>query len=112
MLVWNGRPRLFQPSLLAKLARPLARLESIGGGQRPLRPQVVHFGFGVALGFRQADPIARFAITALIIRIGVEATRDAVSRLMDEHDEELAGEILRIVRGVPAVRSVSDLRVR
>lgn len=67
---------------------------------------------GVALGFQQADPIAGFAITALIVRIGVEATRDVVSRLMDVQDEEMAGEVLGIVRRIPSVRSVSDLRVR
>ncbi len=67
---------------------------------------------GVALGFRQADPIAGFAITALIVHIGIDATRDVVSRLMDVHDDELAGEVASIARAIPGVRGLGDLRVR
>ncbi len=67
---------------------------------------------GVALGFRQADPLAGFAITALIVHIGIDATRDVVSRLMDVHDDELAGEVASIARAIPGVRSLGDLRVR
>ncbi len=67
---------------------------------------------GVALGFRRADPIAGFAITALIVHIGIDATRDVVSRLMDVHDDELAGEVASIARAIPGVRSLGDLRVR
>ena len=52
---------------------------------------------GVALGFRQADPLAGFAITLLIVRIGIEATHDVVARLMDVNDGELAGEVARVV---------------
>lgn len=67
---------------------------------------------GVALGFRRADPIAGFAITALIVRIGTEATRDVVSRLMDVHDDQLAGEVAALARAIPGVRGIGDLRVR
>lgn len=67
---------------------------------------------GVALGFRQADPLAGFAITVLIVHIGINASRDVVSRLMDVHDDELAGEVARIARTIPGVRSLGDLRVR
>ena len=67
---------------------------------------------GVALGFRQADPLAGFAITVLIVHIGIDATRDVVARLMDVHDHELAGEVAGIARAVPGVRGVGDLRVR
>lgn len=67
---------------------------------------------GVALGFRQADPLAGFAITALIVHIGVDATRDVVSRLMDVHDEELAREIVTIARRIAGVTGVGDMRVR
>jgi len=67
---------------------------------------------GVALGFRQADPLAGFAITVLIIRIGIEATHDVVARLMDVNDGELAGEVARVVRTIPGVSSVSDVRIR
>jgi cation diffusion facilitator family transporter len=67
---------------------------------------------GVALGYRQADPLAGFAITVLIVRIGVEATHDVVARLMDVNDGELAGEVAVMVRAMPGVRTVSDVRVR
>jgi len=67
---------------------------------------------GVALGFRQADPLAGFAITVLIVRIGIEATHDVVARLMDVNDGELAGEVARVVRTIPGVSSVSDVRIR
>jgi cation diffusion facilitator family transporter len=44
---------------------------------------------GVAFGFRVADPIAGFAITLLIVHIGIDASRDILSRLMDANDKEL-----------------------
>ncbi len=67
---------------------------------------------GVALGFRAADPLAGFAIALLIVRIGVEATRDVVSRLMDANDEEVGKGVLAAIDRIPAVKAVSDLRVR
>jgi len=67
---------------------------------------------GVALGFRVADPIAGFAITALIIHIGVDATRDVASRLMDESDEEVTEAVRAAAMGVFSVQGVTDLRVR
>ena len=67
---------------------------------------------GVALGFLQADPLAGFAITVLIVRIGIEATHDVVARLMDVNDGELAGEVASVVRAIPGVSSVSDVRIR
>jgi cation diffusion facilitator family transporter len=67
---------------------------------------------GVALGFRQADPLAGFAITVLIVHIGFDATRDVVARLMDVHDDEVAGEVASIARAIPGVRSLGELRVR
>ena len=67
---------------------------------------------GVALGFRVADPLAGFAIALLIVRIGVVATRDVVSRLMDANDEELGRAVLAAIDRIPAVKAVSDLRVR
>ena len=37
----------------------------------------------VALGFRLGDPIAGFAITLFILRVGYEVTRDVLFHLMD-----------------------------
>ncbi len=67
---------------------------------------------GVALGYRAADPLAGFAIAVLIVHIGADATRDVVSRLMDVNDEELGKAVLAAIDGIPAVKAVSDLRVR
>ncbi len=67
---------------------------------------------GVALGFRIADPLAGFAITALIIHIGIDATRDVAARLMDSSDEDVAEAVRAAAMRVPAVQKVSDLRVR
>lgn len=64
---------------------------------------------GVAAGFRLADPVAGFAITALIVHVGVDATRDVWRRLMDENDQEVAatiGQVAAAVGGVIAVRQV------
>jgi cation diffusion facilitator family transporter len=67
---------------------------------------------GVALGQRVADPIAGFAITLFIIHIGIDATRDVASRLMDENDEEMAEAIRAVAAGVPGVVEVNDVRAR
>src|SRR5712691_3378542 len=67
---------------------------------------------GVALGLRVADPIAGFAITALIIHIGVDATRDVASRLMDESDEDVIEAVRAVAMGVVGVQGVTDLRAR
>jgi cation diffusion facilitator family transporter len=67
---------------------------------------------GVGVGFRQADPVAGFAITLLIVHIGYDATKDVVSRLMDIQDEDLAAQVREVAQGVPGVEAVSQLRVR
>lgn len=67
---------------------------------------------GVAAGAKAADPIAGFAITVLIVHIGVGATRDMASRLMDAHDEEIAETVRAAAGAIPQVRSVEDVRVR
>ena len=67
---------------------------------------------GVAAGARIADPIAGFAITLLILHIGVDATRDVARRLMDENDELMAQEITRVAASIPGVIGVDDVRAR
>lgn len=67
---------------------------------------------GVAAGARIADPIAGFAITVLILHIGVDATRDVARRLMDENDEVMAQAITRVAAGIPGVTGVDDVRAR
>lgn len=67
---------------------------------------------GVALGFRAADPLAGFAIALLIVHIGIDATRDVVSRLMDVHDDEVGRTVLAAINQIPEVKAVTNLRVR
>jgi len=67
---------------------------------------------GVAAGLRVADPIAGFAITVLIIHIGIDATKDVASRLMDENDEEIAEAIRAVAAQTSGVLEVSDVRAR
>lgn len=67
---------------------------------------------GVALGFPQADPIAGFAIGLLIVHIGIDATTEVASRLMDANDEELARSATQAALRVPGVERVSDARAR
>lgn len=64
------------------------------------------------MGFRVADPTAGFAITALIIHIGFDATKDVWSRLMDENDDEVAETIRAVAQEVPGVLEVSNVRAR
>jgi cation diffusion facilitator family transporter len=67
---------------------------------------------GVALGLRVADSVAGFAITLLIIHIGIDATKDVASRLMDENDDEVAQAIRAVAEQTPGVIEVSDVRAR
>ena len=67
---------------------------------------------GVAAGLRIADPLAGFAITLLIIHIGVDATRDVARRLMDENDEAVAEAIAHVASHVRGVVRVDDVRAR
>lgn len=67
---------------------------------------------GVAAGARIADPIAGFAITLLIMHIGVDATRDVARRLMDENDEAVAEAIVETAQTVRGVATVEDVRAR
>ena len=67
---------------------------------------------GVALGFPLADPLAGLLITAGIVAILWEVSRDVLARFMDAIDPELLGEMTRLARTVPGVREVYDVRGR
>ena len=67
---------------------------------------------GVALGWRPADPGAGFAITILIVHIGIEATHDVATRLLDVNDEEAADIVLRAAEASAGPGTISDIRVR
>lgn len=67
---------------------------------------------GVALGFRLADPIAGFAITVLIVHIGIDASRDVARRLMDENDDDVGATIAEVASAVPGVIAVAGVETR
>jgi len=67
---------------------------------------------GVSVGLPIADPIAGFAISAIIVWIGVLATRDAVTRLFDAQDEALTGAVRDSVQQICGIRRARDVRIR
>lgn len=60
---------------------------------------------GVGLGFRWADPIAGFAVTLFICRVGYEVTRQISRHLMDGIESEYLTAAEKAARGVPGIRS-------
>ncbi|MEU5023394.1 cation diffusion facilitator family transporter [Streptomyces milbemycinicus] len=67
---------------------------------------------GAALGWRLADPIVGLLITAAILLVLKDATREVFRRLMDSVDPTLVDKGEAAVREVPGVRDVSELRMR
>ena len=67
---------------------------------------------GVAAGFPFADPVAGCAITMLIVRIGLIATRDVVTRLLDVQDEAITKAVHSSVAQICGVRWARDVRTR
>jgi cation diffusion facilitator family transporter len=66
----------------------------------------------VALGFPVGDPIAGFAVTLLIVGVGVEVTRDVLHHLLDGIEPELLESIGSIARRAPGVEAVAQARGR
>ena len=66
----------------------------------------------VALGFPVGDPIAGFAVTLLIVGVGVEVTRDVLHHLLDGIEPELLESIATIARRAPGVEAVTRARGR
>lgn len=60
----------------------------------------------VALGFRQGDPIAGFAVTLFIVHIGYEVTGEIVHHLMDGIDPAILGAAREAALGVNGVEGV------
>ena len=67
---------------------------------------------GVALGWRQADPVVGLLITVAILGVLRSAARQVLDRLMDAVDPGLVARARSTVAGVSGVRSVDDLRIR
>ena len=67
---------------------------------------------GVALGWRQADPVIGLAITAAILLVLRDAARQVYRRLMDAVDPELIDRAEEALREVAGVRDVGAVRMR
>ncbi len=67
---------------------------------------------GVALGWRQADPVVGLAITAAILLVLRDAARQVYRRLMDAVDPELIDRAEETLRDVAGVRGVGAVRMR
>ena len=73
---------------------------------------VVVGAIGVALGFRQADPLVGLLITVAILVVLRDAARQVYRRLMDAVDEDLVTAVEDVLRATPGVRDVGTVRVR
>jgi cation diffusion facilitator family transporter len=66
----------------------------------------------VALGFPIGDPVAGFAVTLLILEVGLEVTRDVLHHLLDGIEPELIESVRSIAALTPGVARVLDARGR
>ena len=67
---------------------------------------------GVALGWRQADPVIGLVITVAILGVLRSAVRQVGARLMDAVDPHLVRQATAAVAEVDGVQSVDELRIR
>jgi cation diffusion facilitator family transporter len=67
---------------------------------------------GVALGWRQADPIIGLVITVAILGLLRSAVRQVGARLMDAVDPDLVDQATAAVTSVSGISGVRDLRIR
>ncbi len=67
---------------------------------------------GVALGWRQADPIIGLVITAAILGVLRSAVKQVGARLMDAVDPQLVDQATAAVSSVAGITSVRELRIR
>jgi cation diffusion facilitator family transporter len=67
---------------------------------------------GVALGWRQADPIIGIVITLAILGVLRSAVRQVTARLMDAVDPDLVDQATAAVTSVDGINAVHELRIR
>ncbi len=67
---------------------------------------------GVALGLSWADPVIGLVITVAILAVLRQAAREIYRRLMDAVDPDLVDETERVLRLVPGVLDVGEVRLR
>jgi len=67
---------------------------------------------GAALGWQLADPLVGLAITAAIVLVLRDAAREVFRRVLDAVEPALVDRAEQVLRGVPGVREVGELRLR
>ena len=67
---------------------------------------------GVAPGWRRADPVVGLAVTLAILMVLRQAAREIYRRLMDAVDPALVDRAESVLRGVPGVLDVGEVRLR
>lgn len=67
---------------------------------------------GVALGWREADPIVGLVITVAILSVLRSAVKQVAARLMDAVDPKLVDQATAAVDSVEGVQQVTGLRIR
>ncbi|HLB67880.1 MAG TPA: cation diffusion facilitator family transporter [Thermoplasmata archaeon] len=67
---------------------------------------------GVSLGQPLADPIVGLVIAVAIVRVLWQSGKPVLARLLDAVDPDAVEEIRRILKAVPGVVDVTDVRVR
>jgi len=67
---------------------------------------------GVALGWRQADPLVGLLITVAILMVLRQAAREVYRRLMDAVDPALVDRVERVIGGVPGALAAGEVRLR
>ena len=73
---------------------------------------VVAGALGVALGWREADPIVGLLITVAILFVLRDAAKQIYRRLMDAIDEPLLDEVEAVLLATPGVLALGQVRVR
>jgi cation diffusion facilitator family transporter len=73
---------------------------------------VVLGAVGVALGWRDADPVVGVVITVAILAVVKNAARDVYRRLMDAVDPSLVERTTAMLAGVDGVYGVDAVRIR
>lgn len=67
---------------------------------------------GVALGFPIADPLVGLLITVAILLVLWHAGREVFARLLDAVDPSLVEDVDAVIRSVPGVVDVGEIRLR
>ncbi len=67
---------------------------------------------GVTLGWPPADPVVGLVITLAILGVLRSAARQVAARLLDAVDPALIDQVAAVVRNVPGVVGIRELRVR